>query len=101
MKDFLINGLPCKVWFEEEVSVPDRKLNGFSGKWNGGYSEVDTEAGSEEGGAGGSLRDSVGFDYEEVPGLKLEKKQRYGARRLRFSPVWNIGCMGLQNSGKV
>ena len=84
MKDFLINGLPCKVWFEEEVSVPDWKLNRFSGKWNGGYSEVDTEVGSEEGGAGGSLCDSVGFDYEEVPGAEVGEEATVQCKEAPF-----------------
>ena len=47
-KDFVINGCQCKVTFEEEVSFPEMWI----GKWNGGGSEVDTEASSDEGSLG-------------------------------------------------
>ncbi|KAL9276606.1 hypothetical protein ACSQ67_025864 [Phaseolus vulgaris] len=41
-KELCINGGSCKVAFVEELCVPKWSL----GKWNGGASEVDTEASS-------------------------------------------------------
>jgi len=58
-KDFIINGCQCKVTFEEEVSFPEMCI----GKWDGGGSEVDTEASSDEGSLGASLCDSVGSEF--------------------------------------
>ncbi|ESW07945.1 hypothetical protein PHAVU_009G005600, partial [Phaseolus vulgaris] len=58
-KEFCINGCPCKVTFVEEVSFAEMCL----GKWDGGVSEVDTEASSDEGSLGASLYDSVGSEF--------------------------------------
>jgi len=57
-KELCINGRSCKVAFVEEVCVPEWRL----GKWDGGASEVDTEARSDEGSVGASLCDSVGSE---------------------------------------
>ncbi|KAL9313461.1 hypothetical protein ACSQ67_018913 [Phaseolus vulgaris] len=66
--DVCINGLPCKVLIEEEVSALDLEIKNLFGKWDGGCSEEDSEAGSEDGGVRGSLRDSVGSVVDEVLG---------------------------------
>ena len=67
--DVCINGLPCKVLIEEEVSALDLEIKNLFGKWDGGCSEEDSEAGSEDGGVGESLRDSVGSVVDEVLGV--------------------------------
>jgi len=67
-KDICINGISCKVLLEEEERVPNLEYKRFYAKWNGGFSEVDTEAGSEEGEVGGSFCDSVAFDFGEAIG---------------------------------
>ncbi|KAK7334843.1 hypothetical protein VNO80_26609 [Phaseolus coccineus] len=53
----------------EEVCFPDLVLKRLFGKWNGACTEVDTEAGSEDGGAGGVMLDSVGSDFGEDDGV--------------------------------
>jgi len=57
-KELCINGCSCKVTFVEEVSFSEMRL----GKWDGGASEVDTEASSDEGSLGGSLCGSLGLE---------------------------------------
>ncbi|KAK7353322.1 hypothetical protein VNO80_18767 [Phaseolus coccineus] len=69
VKDFYINGIQCKVSFEEEMCFSDLAFNSLAGKWGGVDTELDTEAGSEDGGTGGSLRDSVGSDLGELHGV--------------------------------
>ena len=41
------------------------------GKWDGGGSDVDTEASSEEGSLGASLCDSVGLEFDVVRGGRV------------------------------
>jgi len=64
-RDICINGFSFKVLLEEEERVQDLEFNRFYAKWNGGFSEVDTEARSEEGELGGSFCDSVASDFGE------------------------------------
>jgi len=59
VKDFRINGVLFKVSFEEEGCIPDLAFKNLFGRWDGGGSEVDTEASSEEGSLGASICDSV------------------------------------------
>ena len=54
--------------FEEEASFPDFFHKKVSGNWDGGGSEVDTEASSEEGSVGASLGVSAKFEFEAVGG---------------------------------
>ena len=63
-----INGVLCTVSFEEEACFPDFFHKMFSGKWDGGGSEVDTEASSEEGSVGASLSVSAGSEFEVARG---------------------------------
>jgi len=64
VKDFRINGVLFKVSFVEEGCLPDIAFKNLFGKWDGGGSEVDTEASSEEGSLGASLCDSVDSEFE-------------------------------------
>jgi len=96
-KEFCINGRSCKVAFVEEVCVPEWRL----GKWDGGASEVDIEASSEEGSVGASLCDSVGrslgWPKMEVwaPSGKEEwrMKRRFRASWIRFVLVRGANYM--------
>ncbi|ESW17972.1 hypothetical protein PHAVU_006G002800, partial [Phaseolus vulgaris] len=63
-----INGVSCTVSFEEEASFPDFFHKKVSGNWDGGGSEVDTEASSEEGSVGASLGVSAKSEFEAVGG---------------------------------
>jgi len=48
----------------------------FCDNWNGGYTEVDTEAGSEDGEVVvWSFRDSMGSDIGEVHGVEVGEEE--------------------------
>ncbi|KAL9303758.1 hypothetical protein ACSQ67_021021 [Phaseolus vulgaris] len=72
------------------------------GKWNGGGSEVDTEASSDDGSLGASLCDSVGSDFGEdgegegasSPEEDRGMKKRFGVSWIRISLVRSVSCMG-------
>jgi len=71
VKDFCINDILCKVSFEEEGSTPNISFKKLFGKWDGGGSDVDTEASSEEGSLGASLCDSVGSKFDVAEGGRV------------------------------
>jgi len=71
VKVFRINGVLCTVSLEEEACFPDISFKNLCGKWDGGGSEVDTEASSEEGSVGASLCDSAESEFEVAGGGKV------------------------------
>jgi len=92
-KEFCINGCPCKVTFVEEVSFTEMCL----GKWDGGVSEVDTEASSDEGSLGASLYDFVGSEFggAEEGGVGVVGEGRMGNEETVQGKL-DLDCLGKE-----